>query len=347
MTEILTPTSIDPINSEPEISKSLKFWRSQSSAQPQKRLVWQSPVWLIMLGSIAAHTAFWVFLPNPIRQDLKITTAPKVSTISVVTIPPEVLLRANKRQLTSSLPSLDLSRLNIPQPSYNPSLLPPPLLSVPPQDVSRTSNLMSIPNVSNLQPNIALNNKPINKQTNLNFDPGTSNIKPEITDTPNRPIDNSSKNSSNNLVNTPSPKQPVPQPSTPIDPVTGYSYKASDLITTKKPSAGDNFSSVVTQYGADNVIQRQIAAPDTLVPPDKREPVDWIAIKPQTGMSGSVVFILVVSPDGTVEQEPIVTESTNSKLEQLARATIKGYYNKFQPLGQNKYRLVRIHYKIP
>jgi outer membrane biosynthesis protein TonB len=97
------------------------------------------------------------------------------------------------------------------------------------------------------------------------------------------------------------------------------------------------------------VVQRQIASPDAPVPPDKREPIDWIPIDNQTlsGLSGSVAFVLVVSPNGNVEQEPVVVESTNSKLEQIARQTIRGYYNKFQPLDGGKYRLVRIQYKAP
>lgn len=96
------------------------------------------------------------------------------------------------------------------------------------------------------------------------------------------------------------------------------------------------------------MVQRQIASPDTPVAPDKREPIEWIPIDKQAlgGVTGSVAFVIVVSPDGRVEQEPMVIESTNSKLEQVARQTIKGYFNKFQPIDSGRYRLVRIQYKI-
>ncbi len=333
--------NINPKSTEPDIPESLKFWRSLDSKrkQPPKFLAWQSPVWLIMLGSIAAHVAFWLLLPNPIKRNAILPNPPKVSIIPVVNVPPELLLRSKPR-LPQQLSSLNLNQINLPtisQPNYNPSL-PPPLLSVLPQDIPSSSNLIVVSNASNLNSNLAINNK----QSNLNIPLGNNNLKPEITETPAKPTEKAP-----NPSNKPSPKPS--EPPTPINPITGYSYKASDLIAAnnlKKPINSD-LGGVLSQYGADKVVQRQIASPDTPVAPDKREPIDWIPIEPQAGISGSVAFVLVVSPDGRVEQEPIVSESTNPKLEQIARETIKGYYNKFKPIEQAKYRLVRIHYKIP
>jgi hypothetical protein len=300
---------------------------------------------LIMIGSVVAHIGFWLLLPNPIRRNLEIGKSPKVSAIPVVTLPPEVLLRANRSP--QQLPSLNLNQItqqSIPQPSANPSFLPPPLLSVLPQAQPRNSNLRSIPNLNNLSSNLPINNGLTNKQSNLNFPTNASNIRPEVTTTPSKSLDNSNPNSSN-LINNTTPKNPEPIPQ--VDPVSGYSYRASDLIAAKKPASSD-LGEVVSQYGADNVVNRQIASPDTPVAPDKREPVEWIPIDKQAlgGITGSVVFTLVVGPDGRVEQEPKVIESTNSKLEQVARQTIKGYYNKFQPIESGKYRLVRIQYKV-
>lgn len=339
MAETLTPSS-----SEPEISGSLKFWHSLSVAEKKPaNLSWKSPVWLIMIGSVTAHIAFWLLLPNPIRRNLEVGNSPKVSAIPVVTLPPEVLLRANRSRVPQQLPSLNLNQItqqSLPQLSANPSFLPPPLLSVLPQDQPRNSNLRSIPNLNNLSSNLPINNG----KSNLNFPTRASNIRPEVTTTPPKVINNSSANSSN-LINNASTKNPDPSPK--IDPVSGYSYRASDLIAAKK-SASSDLGGVVSQYGADNVVQRQIASPETPVAPDKREPIDWIPIDKQAlgEITGSVAFVLVVGPDGRVEQEPIVIESTNSKLEQLARQTIKGYYNKFQPIESGRYRLVRIQYKV-
>jgi hypothetical protein len=341
MSETLAPSS-----SEPEISGSLKFWHSLSVAEKKPaNLSWKSPVWLIVIGSVVAHIGFWLLLPNPIRRNLEIANSLKVSAIPVVTLPPEVLLRANRSP--QQLPSLNLNQntqQSIPQPSANPSFLPPPLLSVLPQEQLRNSNLRSIPNLNNLSSNLPIDNGKNSNQGNLNFPTRASNIRPEITTTPPKIINNSNPNSSN-LTNNTTPKNP--DPSSKVDPVTGYSYRASDLIAAKKLASSD-LGGVVSQYGANNVVQRQIASPDTPVAPDKREPIDWIDIDKQAlgGITGTVAFVLVVGPDGRVEQEPMVIESTNSKLEQVARQTIKGYYNKFQPIESGRYRLVRIQYKV-
>lgn len=357
MSEILAPSI-----SEPEISENLKFWHSL--APHSSKFGWKNPVWLIMIGSVAAHTAFWLLLPNPIMRNSAVTNSSKISTIPVVTIPPELLLRSTK--LSQQLPPLNLNQINlpslpssaynplsIPQPAYN----PPPLLSVAPQTLPRTSNLRTVPNVSNLNSNLALNSR----QSNLNFSVGKSNIRPEITITPTTPIidpsSNLINNSSSNLLNNQNTK---PEIINPINPITGYSTKASDLATNNnaKKSSNLNTGSLNSNVAkpdppkpvAENiVVLRQIASPETPIPSNQREPIDWIPIDPQAlvGITGSVTFALVVTPDGRVEQEPIVVESTNPKLEQLARETIKGYYNKFKPVEQGKYRNIRIQYKSP
>jgi len=346
------------LNSTVNPSESIrpKFW----SISPQSdKLVWNSPIWLITIGSAIAHAAFWLLLPNPIKQNVDITNSVKIAAIPLVTIPPELLPKSSKPQLSRQLLPLNLSQINlppIPQPNYIPSPIiqpannpPPPLLSVVPQNLPKTSNLRSIPRANNLNPNLALSTK----QSNLNFAVGKSNIRPEVTISPTKPdrsqpIDNSENNSSSNLIpNNPIPSKPEqnpvtnniaankPQPNSNIKP-RAYSYNASDLVTTPKPTVNNV------------VVLRQIASLDTPIPADQKEPVDWIPIDPQAliGISGSVTFALVVTPEGKVEQETVV-ESTNIKLEQLAREAIKGYYNKFKPVEAGKYRNVRIYYKAP
>lgn len=347
----MSETIIPPLSD----SENLKFWYAPQS----KKFGW-NPVWMIMLGSVLAHAAFWLLLPNPIRQDLAVNNSAKISTISVVTIPPELLLRSSK--LSQQLPPLNLNQINLPSlPTYNPTTSipqptynsPPPLLSVAPQ-IPRSSNLRTVPNVTNLNPNLALSNN----QSNLNFRLDKTNIKPEITTTPTKPtIDPSNNlinNSSSNLLDKPNTQ---PEIINPINPITGYSTKASDLTTNNVKKSGDipnNLKSNVAKPETlkpvieNVVVLRQIASPDTPISADRREPVDWIPIDPQAlvGITGSVTFALVVTPEGRVEQELLV-ESTNPKLEQLARETIKGYYNKFKPVEPGKYRNIRIQYKNP
>ncbi|AFY73812.1 Gram-negative bacterial tonB protein [Synechococcus sp. PCC 7502] len=329
MSEIFNPSAV-----EPEISKSLKFWQSRS---PRDQFWSQKSVWLIMVATIAAHTAFWLLLPNPIKRNPNTVNTQKISTIAVVTLPPELLLKS-KLRLPQSFTPLNLNQINLPSPppppsGYNPSILPPPLLSVLPQDPQQ-SNLKILPSAGNLQPNLR-NNLKGNNQSNLNFPVTSSNIKPEVLGIP---------NNSPNLIDNTKPIQPEPLPVPMLDPVTRYSYRASDLMI-----RNTDINSIISQYGADKVIQRQIAAPNVAVSPDQREPMEWIPLDQKSipNISGSVVFVLVVSPSGRVVKDPIVLESTNSKLEQVALETIKGYYDRFKPLGLDKYRLVRINYRIP
>jgi hypothetical protein len=349
-----------------------KFW----SVSPQSdKLVWNSPIWLILLCSAIAHAAFWLLLPNPIRQNSDVSNA-QISIIPVVTIPPELLPKSTKPRSSQQLPPLNLNQINLPsitQPNYSPDSIrlpinnpPPPLLSVVPQNLPKTSNLRTVPNSSNLNPNLAISTK----QSNLNFSVEKSNIRPEITITPTKPlptkpIDNSANNSSSNLIinnNISSNPDPNPvinnttpnkaQPNSNINPTaSGYSYKASDLVTATKKANNLNSNEIRKEPKPvvnNIVVLRQIASPDTPIPADQVEPVDWIPINPQSlvGISGSVTFALVVTPEGKVEQETVV-ESTNIKLEQLAREAIKGYYNKFKPVEAGKYRNVRIYYKAP
>ena len=251
----------------------------------------------ILITSIASHIAFWYLLPNPLPKDTNSNLVAPVSTISVVTLPPQP---APKPQVANLA---DINQLN---------LTPPPILSIPPQTPAAPP-VPSLP-LANEEPRTNLRLSKLPPPSNLKFDVGESNLKPSVRNT-------------------------LP----PQDPVTGYSYRASDLI------APTWIGVLIDRYGAANIEQTQIAPAETPVPPDRREPIPWIPLDRSSlgNIKGTVVFIVVVNPNGQVTNAPLVIESSNSQLEEIARRTIEGYYNQFQPSANGKYRLVRIQYQVP
>ncbi len=360
----MSPDQLPEEISDPSSLGTLDHRRRQLDDQNQPVLsLLKNPVWLFFGLAIAGHIAFWRLLPNPTKQHSQVLKLDKISTIPVVNLPASLLTKQSRfklPQLNSSqikTPNSIPSLYTIPQPG---TLPPPPLLSLPPQDLPKNSAFKT---PSNLSSSLALPapTSRVPTQSNLNFPTAGSNLKidPNNNSTPVNP--QSANNSNSNLIdNSTNTKRPEPnQP--PVDPVSGYSLNAADLIAPNSSNkninkGGTNFSRfnrIMEQYGVSNVIQRQIASAEISIPPDKREPdVEWIPLdnKALNGSKGNVTFVLIVNPDGKVEQEPVIIESSNSALEEIAKQTVKGYYNKFKPLVQSeqgKYRFVRIQYKVP
>jgi hypothetical protein len=271
MTQTITPHP-------PETS--LKFWQSLSTPSTLKT---QIPLGLIIAGSAIIHTAFWFLLPNPIHQHTDISNPPKLTTISVVTIPAELKTPRKSSALISNSPNSQLLNLNqiklptLPSSAFsntqNPNNPPPPLLSVAPQNLNRSPNFKTVPEANNLNPNLAINTKPLkpeakkasvnrsnnsnliinNSQTNLNIPLNNSNLRPEILNTPEKIPEKS-----NNLKNPESPK---------IDSLTGNSLKATDLLEADRKITESNPSNP-----SKVLLQKQITVPETSLPSNKENP---------------------------------------------------------------------------
>lgn len=254
----------------------LKFWQSLSSPQTLKT---QIRLGLIITGSVIIHSVFWFLFPNPIHKPVAISNPAKLNTISVVTIPDELKPSSKPTTLKPNPQLLNLNQIKLPTlpPSaFNysnnlPITPPPPLLSVAPQNPSRSPNFRTVPQVSNLNPNLAINSLPPkpeakkaiasksnnsnliinNSQTNLNIPINNSNLRPEVLSTPEK-----TPEKSNNLKNSESPK---------LDPLTGNSLKATDLLEgDKKPIE----SSTSTKL----LLQKPITTPESPLPLNQREP---------------------------------------------------------------------------
>jgi hypothetical protein len=212
-----------------------------------------NPIALIFITAIAAHAAFWVFLPNPIRQDNQVSNPQKIPSVRPIINPLDpptnlstgVDLGNNQIKNPLSLPTsptssqnknpLSLPALDTFKPTSTPNL-PPPLLSLPPQDLPSNYVPLPVPSSSNLTaPRLsAPSSIPRDPSSNLNFPVTGSNLKldrnPQIG--ARVPSNSPSPSSLNpNLIdNSTSLKPPaIVQPQA-VDPLTGFSTTASDLV---------------------------------------------------------------------------------------------------------------------
>jgi len=222
----------------------------------------QSPVLLIFVVAIAGHVAFWRFLPNPVPSVSRVIKSEKISTIPVVTLPINLLNgqdhRLSKFSNRLKLPQINSSQIklppnsalsNLPQPNGLQTLPPPPLLSLPPQNLPQNSAFKTPPNLSSnlmLPPPSTLPNSKVSNSTNLNFAREGSNLKLDVNNSPDQipslPLANNvNSNLIDNSTNTKYPgKEPTPKQLT--DPETGYSLKASDLILPKNIPTNKNIN---------------------------------------------------------------------------------------------------------
>jgi hypothetical protein len=311
-----------------------------------------------LLASVIAHLCLLFWLPSSIKLNQLPPNPKRISLVKVISLPPTLkptkLATGLEIEVEKDLnPNLTEENLN----SDAPEPLAPALkqsLSVAPLPNQRPLTTLD----TNVKlPKLAMD-QPKNEEQKTESPDTTAGIAQKT-------ASNLAQKSAGQTKRTPKitpepttellkkPKQSVP---TPTKKIIATPIPDQPEPTEKKPTekpANTPFTSTLAriyqEYGADNLIPRLIAPKDALIDPDKREPgIEWIKPATNSNQIGTVTIVLIVAPDGTVEQE-LINDNDPTELREIALQTVKGYYQKFSPIEskwKGKYRLVTIRFEF-
>ncbi|CAN1212753.1 hypothetical protein TUMEXPCC7403_21280 [Tumidithrix helvetica PCC 7403] len=313
-------------------------------------LISKNLFWFLILVSAGIHTAFLLLAPNPIKKEEKPRETEVISTIPVVKLPVKTPLS------TSSKPDLKFpfnfnpptSRTSTPSPF---TIDPFANLNTPSQDPF--SYPFSSPlSVTPLNPEDAL---PVETRT----EPRETRkpVTRVVPDENNTPIDNTQKpvkppQKANNLK--PEFKgNDVLGGGTPVNPATTNTGQTTTGSKNEGVLGDLTVFTVIQKIGGSNIMFTEIAPSSANISAVKVEKgVMWIPPKTTdvNGKQGTVEVALLVAPNGKVE-ESFFKSSGVAELDKIARETVNGYYDKFQPIKEEqhkgKYRYVTIKYSFP
>jgi hypothetical protein len=300
---------------------------------------------LALAASAIAHLLMFVLLPNPISFNKTATESKRISVVRVISLPqtskyldPEIGQINQIEQYSAT--TLTKNTLDD---SESPEKLAPSLkrlVSVSPlpnkRSLSTLDTEVPLPKIAMNQPEL-----PEKSQENPQENPQKINRQPKVPlqkmeSNPEKIIVAESKRQNNQIAK----KNPIAIP-----------IKNKPEPTESSPTAAftTTISRIYQDYGADNLVPRQIAPVEALINPDKREPgIEWIPPNTDSKQIGTVTILLIVAPDGKVEKE-LINDNDPVELREIAQQTVKGYYEKFQPIEpkwKGKYRLVTIKFEF-
>jgi outer membrane biosynthesis protein TonB len=319
-------------------------------------LIIKNLFFMLILVSAGIHVAFLLLAPNPLKKTEKPRETEVTSTIPVVTLPPKTpKLNSSKTDLKLpfnpfALPTPNpVNAINTPSTSYTPpiSFTPSPPDSFQYPLSSPLSVAPLTPDPSNALPveTKLVPTNPIDTKKSGAFVPEDH----DYNDVNDQLIDNSKKpvtpQRNSNL-------KPGVAGNTVVNPSTSAQTNTSK--NDKEGILGDlTVVNVLNKIGGTKIIFTEIAPNSANISAAAVEKgVEWIVPKASdvSGKQGTVEVALLVAPNGKVE-ERFFKSSGVAELDKIARETVTGYYDKFQPLKEEehkgKYRYVRIKYKFP
>ncbi len=312
--------------------------------------------WAVILSAIVHGLGLWL-IPSPLKLSSQNSKPKQISIVRVVSLPklksletesdvsdqlknPNENLNLNKDASISEklAPSLDQRFSVSPLPNQRP-------LSTLNTDVNLPKIAISESELAKNEEKIELKPKiDISKQESKQIEP-QNNSKVDQKVEPNSTSD--SKLESKPQQTTSPPTKKAIDTSVPNTNTSGDSATSS---LSPPPAFTSTLSRIYQDYGIENLISRQIAPREALINPDRREPgIGWISPNTTTKQAGTVTIVLIVAPDGKVEQE-LINDDDPAELREIAQQTVKGYYEKFQPIDAKwtgKYRLVTIRFEFP
>ncbi len=214
------------------------------------------------------------------------------------------------------------------------------------------------------EPTNLIDNRVDNRSSSRMNRPNNSNLRPDID--PNAingsdtffTDDNGTPPPRKNSVSQPAAQSPVITPLVNTSPLNAPVTDNGNGVANGNTPAEEVISSWDVLYANlssqlnNQVILRQIATKEEQVANVEVEPVNWIPVaNAPKGKKGVVEVALLISPEGKVKRQ-FLKSSGDEQLDNLVRQTIKGYYDKFQPLtgkttddkSAPKHRLIRIRY---
>jgi len=317
--------------------------------------------WTVILSAIAHGLGLWL-IPSPVKISNESHKPKRISIVKVVSLPklksletesdvsdqlkkPNENLNLNKDAPTSEklAPSLDQKFSVLPLPNQRPlstlnTDINLPKIAMSESDLAENSDkIESKPKIEASKQEV----KQTELQKNSKVDPKKIDQKVEINSTSDSKLESKPKQTTS-----PAKKSAI---ATSI-PNTNTSEDSATSSLSPPPAFTSTLSRIYQDYGIENLISRQIAPREALINPDRREPgIGWISPNTTTKQAGTVTIVLIVAPDGKVEQE-LINDDDPAELREIAQQTVKGYYEKFQPIEAKwtgKYRLVTIRFEFP
>lgn len=291
-----------------------------------------------MLGSAGVHAALWFGLPNPIKQTSSPQKIEVMSTIPVVTLPTRstTITKAARSQSsesdTATLKSFKISKSPVrsTQKTVKNSTKKSTKNSTV-ADKSKSSPSQDKKNVKKAAPLISNTVSKVDKPDRLN---------PE----------------SNNIDNSDSPDTLKKlDPTTPDKDAIANNGDGDDKTPGNDKNSGNDkvlndrtVADIFNKY-RNNIALRKIAPPSATISASQIEPdVSWIPpqVDGAINAKGTVSIALLVTPEGKVEKQ-LMKPSGIDELDKIASQTVEGYYDKFKPAKDGRYRYVVIEFKFP
>jgi outer membrane biosynthesis protein TonB len=317
-----------------------------------KLAIFKDGFWLFLLASVGAHTAFFLVVPDPLKQAEKITEMEIVGTVPVVALP-------KKNAMTSKLSQIPKQDIPSSQPNR-----------IPKEDIPKStlSTVLDVPQETKPEKTVKEPIKSEPKPTKKSEPKPAAKSEPKITKAPDKPDPLDPQNPQKELqADSPTKTDRVQEPqdlNTKKPDVEKTDASNSDLET-EQPTSGvtlsrDQFrrefgriyAEYAGKYGPENVVQRIIPSPqETTVSQVSQtiEPgVEWIPPleQPQAndlkGKNTKVTVTFIVDPKGKVVKKSMFS-SENSNVDAIVKKTVAGYESKFTPL-EGKIRIVTINY---
>jgi len=285
--------------------------------------IFKDTFWLFLAASATAHAVLWFVIPNPLKQTTKPQQIEVLSTIPVVTLPAQPQLKAQLNSIDKKPNLTTLKSQQITQPVEKTLVDRKPV-----KDDSKKLDRTSKPPAKPIAKTIV---KAPNKNTEKKADEA-KNQDPEKSES----IDQSNDSK---LAESPEPDPNIAQTSPKDNP------KPDDPSSSKGSSDVEN---IFKQYSG-NISLRRIAPPSAIVSASQIEPdIEWISPKLDGigNAKGTVSVALLVTPEGKVDRQ-LIKRSGVDELDKIASQTVEGYYDKFKPSKDGKYRYVIIEFKFP
>jgi outer membrane biosynthesis protein TonB len=311
-------------------------------------------VWTLTLSAIAHGLAIWL-LPSPIKLGNLNSKPKRISIVRVVSLPNlksldsesdlnGQLRNSNKNIISENLIKNSSDSSEKLAPNLNQTLSTSPLPNQRPLSTLNTD--VSLPKIAMGKPELPENAEKIEPKPKLEPKESKQVESQKITKTEQKIESNPTPEPK--LESNPESKPNLPPQKKAI--ATSIPNPTPNDSTSRPPAFTSTLSRIYQDYGTENLVPRLIAPREALVDPDKREPgISWIVPNTQTKQTGTVTIVLIVAPDGKVEQE-LINDADPAELREIAQQTVKGYYEKFQPIElkwQGKYRLVTIRFEFP
>jgi hypothetical protein len=299
-----------------------------------KSVVFKDTFWLFVLGSAGLHAALWFGLPNPIKQTSSPQKIEVMSTIPVVTLPTRstTIAKATRSQSSES-DAATLKSFKIPK---SPDRLPQKIV----KDSTKNSTVADKSKSASSQ-----DKKPVKNAAPVISSAVSKVDKPERLNPKGNDINNSDSPDTQKKLDPATPNQDAIANNGDGDDKTPGNDKT---LVNDKVLNDRTVADIFNKY-RNNIALRKIAPPSATVSASQVEPdVSWISPQVDGAISakGTVSIALLVTPEGKVEKQ-LMKPSGIDELDKIASQTVEGYYDKFKPAKDGKYRYVVIEFKFP